>query len=104
MVPLGTNNLPLANSLGDGNAARNSERMAGYWNTDLSVMKRFPFGGSRRLTFRADALNAFNQDNYGGAPGTTIPNTFNNMSSPSFGQNTNNWGRRTVQLSLKVDW
>ena len=104
VVPLGTNNLPLANSLGDGNAPRNGERMAGFWNTDLSVMKRFRIGGSRRLTFRVDAFNVFNQDNYGGAPGTTIPNTFNNMSSPSFGQNTNNWGRRNVQLSLKADW
>jgi hypothetical protein len=64
-VPLGTNALPLANSLGNGNAPRNGERMAGFWNTDVSAMKRFSIGGARRLTFRVDALNAFNQDNYG---------------------------------------
>jgi hypothetical protein len=52
------------------------------WNTDINLMK----------------------EDYGGAQGTTIQTTFNNMSSPSFGQNTNNWGRRSLQMSLKVDW
>ncbi|MBI4264249.1 MAG: TonB-dependent receptor [Acidobacteria bacterium] len=104
VVPLGTNNLPLANSLGNGNAPRNSERMAGFWNTDLSLAKAFTIADTRRLFFRADVINVFNQDNYGGAPGTTIQTTFNNMSSPSFGQNTNNWGRREMSLSVKVTW
>jgi len=100
-VPLGTNGLPLANSLGNGNAPRNGERMPGYWNTDLGLMKRFDLPGTVRFTVRADAFNVFNQDNYGGAPGTTVPATFADMSSPSFGQNNNNWGRRIVQLSGK---
>jgi hypothetical protein len=104
VVPLGTNNLPLPNSLGNGNAPRNGERMAHVWNTDANVMKHFSIGGTRRLTFRVDALNTFNQDNFGGAQQTTIPTTFNNMSSPSFGQNTNNWGRRSLQMSVSVDW
>jgi hypothetical protein len=101
VVPLGTNNLPLANSLGDGNAGRNTERMAGFWNTDLALMKRFDLPGTVRFTVRLDAFNAFNQDNYGGAPNTTIQATFNNMSSPNFGVNLNNWGRRVLQLSGK---
>ena len=104
VVPLGTNNLPLANSLGDGNAPRNSERMAGFWNTDLSLMKRFDLPGTVRFTVRIDAFNAFNQDNYGGAPATTIQATFNNMSSPLFGINQNNWGRRVLQLSGKISF
>ena len=103
-VPLGTNNLPLANSLGDGNAPRNSERMAGFWNTDLALMKRFELPGTARFTVRIDAFNALNQDNYGGAPGTTIQGTFNNMSSPLFGNNQNNWGRRILQLSGKISF
>ncbi len=45
VVPLGTNGLPLANSLGNGNAPRNSERYAPAWLTDLSLMKRVSFGG-----------------------------------------------------------
>ena len=40
VTPLGTNNLPLANSLGNGSAPRNNERFSGFWNTDLSVLKR----------------------------------------------------------------
>src|SRR5262249_33866157 len=91
-VPLGTNNLPLQNSLGNGNAPRNSERGPGYWNTDLSILKRFSMG-DRQFHIRADMLNAFNQDNYGNPNG--------NMTSPSFGQNVNNWGRRTIVLSAK---
>ena len=102
VVPLGTSGLPLANSLGDGNAPRNSERYAPVWLTDLSLMKRVSLGG-RRVSFRVDAFNVFNQDDYGGARGTTIPAapTFNNMNSPSFGQNGLNWGRRSLQFSAK---
>ncbi len=95
-VPLGSNNLPLTNSLGDGNAPRNSERAAAFWNTDLALLKRFRLVGRSRFTVRIDALNAFNQDNY------AAPN--NNMSSTSFGQNTNNWGRRIIQLSGKISF
>ena len=92
-VPLGSNNLPLANSLGDGNAPRNSERGAAFWNTDLSLMKRFDLPGTVVFQVRVDAFNLFNQDNYG-AP-------VNNMTSTSFGLNTNNFGRRIVQLGGK---
>jgi len=96
VAPLGTNNLPLANALGDGNAPRNTERGAGFWNTDLSLMKRFGAGGDRRLLVRIDAFNVFNQDSYG--------NPVNLMTSASFGQNTNNWGRRILQLSGKISF
>jgi Carboxypeptidase regulatory-like domain/TonB dependent receptor len=93
-VPLGSNNLPLANSLGDGNAPRNSERGANWWNTDLALMKRFDLPGTVRFTVRVDAFNLFNQDNYG-AP-------VNNMTNTSFGlNNTNNFGRRIIQLGGK---
>jgi hypothetical protein len=94
-APLGTNNLPLANSIGDGTAPRNGERGPGFWNTDLSLMKRF-YIGQRQLMIRADAFNAFNQDAYG------IP--VGNMNSASFGQNLNNWGQRIVTLSAKFSF
>ena len=95
-APLGTNNLPLTNGLGNGNAPRNTERTASFWNTDLSLMKRFTLLGNRQLVVRGDAFNAFNQDSYG------LPNA--NMSSASFGINGNNWGRRVVTLSAKFIW
>jgi hypothetical protein len=92
-VPLGSNNLPLANSLGNGNAPRNSERGAVWWNTDLSLMKRFDLPGTVLFTVRVDAFNLFNQDNYG-AP-------VSSMNSTSFGLNTNDFGRRIIQLGGK---
>jgi hypothetical protein len=94
-TPLGNNNLPLTSALGDGNAPRNSERSAPTWNTDLSLLKRFPMG-RRQLLIRADVFNAFNQDSYG------IPVIV--MTSPSFGLNANDWGRRTITLSAKLVW
>ena len=100
-VPRGATGLPLANSLGNGNAPRNGERMPGYWNTDLGLMKRFDLPGVVRFIARVDAFNVLNQDNYGGAPGTTVPVSFTQMNSPAFGQNNNNWGRRIIQLSGK---
>jgi hypothetical protein len=109
VVPLGSNNLPLANSLGNGNAPRNNERFNGFWNTDLSLLKRFYILGNRQLIIRADAFNAFNQDNYGSS--TNISTAMTNMSSTSFGQNpggvsTNalGWGRRIITLSAKFSF
>lgn len=97
VVPLGLNGLPLANSLGNGNLGKNTLRAPGFWNTDLSVLKRFllPWGGESRHQFlvRADFLNAFNQDNYG--------RPVNNMNSTDFGKNLNNWGNRSITLSGK---
>lgn len=105
-VPLGTNNLPLANSLGDGSAPRNNERFAGFWNTDLSLLKRIRLG-ERQVMLRADAFNVFNQDNYGAS--TNLSTAMTNLSSPGFGQNpggtaANGWGRRIVTLSAKFVW
>lgn len=97
VTPLGTNGLPLANSqFHGGNAPRNSERGPGFWNTDMSLMKRFNLPGTAQFIARIDAFNTFNQDSYG--------NPVLNMASPSFGQNTNNWGRRTLQLGGKISF
>lgn len=92
-VPLGTNGLPLANSLGNGNLGKNTLRAPGFWNTDLSLAKKFKVLESRALILRVDLLNAFNQDNYG------IP--VNNMNNLGFGKNTNNWGNRSMTLGAK---
>jgi hypothetical protein len=93
-TPVGTNNLPLANSMAAGGSlGRNTERTAAWWQTDLSLLKRFYLWGDKQIVIRADAFNVFNQDDYG------LPTL--NMSSASFGQNTNNWGQRTVTLGAK---
>jgi hypothetical protein len=97
VTPLGSSGLPLANTQPNGgNAPRNGERGPGFWNTDLSLSKRFTFLSTRALTVRADAFNVLNQKNKG------TPE--NRMNNPSFGQNTNNWGRRSFQFSGKISF
>lgn len=97
LVPLGTNGLPLLNSLGNGNLGRNTLRAPGWFNWDLSFGRRFslPYGG-HTVFVRADFYNAFNQDNYG------VP--VNSMSNPAFGTNTNNWGNRSALLSARYSF
>ncbi len=99
LVPLGTNGLPLVNSLGNGNLGKNTFRAPGFYNSDLSLQKKFfmPWGENpHRLIFRADFVNAFNQDNYG--------RPINSLSNPDFGKNLNNWGNRTITLALKYSF
>ena len=94
-VPLGTNGRPLLYSLGNGNGLRNAERGAGFWNSDLSLLKRFDVSRTV-LTLRVDALNVFNQDSYA--------NPVANMNSTDFGKNLNNWGNRSITLSAKLSF
>jgi hypothetical protein len=95
VTPLGSNGLPLANTMPNGgNAPRNGERGPSYWNTDLSLSKRFTFLGDRAFIVRIDGFNVLNQDNKG-APEPR-------MNFASFGENTNNWGRRSFQFSGKI--
>lgn len=99
IVPLGTNGLPLVNSLGNGNLGKNTFRAPGFYNSDLSVRKEFAITGGEnphRLIFRADFLNAFNQDNYG--------RPVNSLNSADFGRNLNNWGNRSITLSAKYSF
>jgi hypothetical protein len=97
LVPLGTNGLPLLNSLGNGNLGRNTLRAPGWFNWDLSFGRRFslPYGG-HSLYVRLDLYNAFNQDNYG------VP--VNSMSNVAFGTNTNNWGNRSALMSARYSF
>jgi carboxypeptidase family protein len=93
LVPLGNNGLPLAFSFRNGNLGKNTLRAPGFWNSDLSLSKRIRILEGQVLVLRADLLNAFNQDNYGVA--------VNSLASPIFGQNTNNWGNRSMTLGVK---
>jgi hypothetical protein len=92
-VPLGANGRPLLYSLGHGTGQRNAERGAGFWNSDLSLLKRFEISRAI-LTLRVDALNVFNQDDYG--------NPVTNMNSTDLGKNLNNWGNRSLTFSAKL--
>ena len=97
VTPLGTNGLPLANTMPNGGSApRNGERGPGFWNTDLSLSKRFFFLSDHSFTLRIDGFNIFTQENKG-----TPVSAMNNV---DFGKNTNSWGRRSFQVSGKITW
>lgn len=62
-----------------GNTERNQFRAPSNWNTDLSIFRAFPFGGSgKRLEFRAEFFNLFNHPMWG------IP--VNDITSNNFGR------------------
>lgn len=96
VTTLGTNGLPIAFGLGNGNVGRNELRGPGFTNWDIALSKRFRLWGTHALAIRADFLNAFNQDGYG--------NPVSNMTSPDFGKNTNNWGNRSITLGASYQF
>lgn len=93
LVPRGSNGLPLAFSLGNGNLGRNTLRGPGFSNWDISIAKSFTLHETHKLVFRVDFFNAFNQDTYG--------NPVNNLNSPDFGRNLNNFGNRSITLGAR---
>ena len=80
-----------------GNSGRNILRTDSAQNFDLSVFRSFPLPKREgmRLTFRAEAFNAFNHPVFG-RPG-------NNLSNPNFGRVLSTANReRILQLGLKL--
>ena len=65
-----------------GNSPRNFLRGPGLFQVDLSLQKRFTFGGTRNVEFRWEAFNAFNRANLAN------PNTNLSAGSASFGRIT----------------
>ncbi len=93
IVPRGSNGLPLAFSLGNGNLGRDTYRGPAFNETDLSIQKNFIITESKRLIFRADFFNALKQRNFG------IPVV--SLNSADFGKNLSDAGRRAITLSGK---
>jgi len=80
-----------------GNSGYNILRGPSFWNWDITVGKNFPFGETRRVEFRADLLNAFNQVAFGN------PNT--QVDVPGAGTITStvtNTNPRLIQFGLKL--
>jgi hypothetical protein len=77
-----------------GNSPRNSVRGPGMINTDLSFIKRVPFGDSKALELRIECFNIFNRVNLG------VPVT--DLSSGSFGRiQSTATNARELQLGVK---
>jgi hypothetical protein len=66
-----------------GNVGRNVLRGPGQNNVDFSLIKRFPFGESKNIEFRAEFFNLFNHVNFA----NPISN-LNAVPSASINQNT----------------
>jgi hypothetical protein len=79
-----------------GRAGRNTLRGPGFRKTDVSFSKRFPFGNTKRLEFRAEIYNLFNNTNFG-LPG-------GNISNPTAGVITTADEARSMQFGAKFVW
>jgi hypothetical protein len=78
-----------------GNAGRNILRGPKFVNTDLSLMKRVPVGGTTNVEFRLEIYNLFNTVNYG------TPNT--QFGSANFGRISSTSGNmRQMQIGARV--
>jgi hypothetical protein len=66
-----------------GNLGRNTLRGPGLFQVDLALQRRFRFGGSRNLEIRAEAFNAFNNQNLAN-PNTNLSSgvAFGRITSP----------------------
>jgi Carboxypeptidase regulatory-like domain/TonB-dependent Receptor Plug Domain len=88
-----------------GSSGRNTFRGPGFFNTDLSLVKRFRVAGERVfVTFRAEAYNLFNTVNFN-PPSVNLqtPQTFGVISSTPTGA-ANQSGARILQGALRLDF
>ncbi|MGH9658855.1 MAG: TonB-dependent receptor, partial [Bryobacteraceae bacterium] len=83
-----------------GSAGRNTFRGPRYFNTDLSIVKRFRVREGHSVVFRAEMYNLFNNVNFGLAAAAM------NLSTPqSFGRSSQTVGNaRIMQAALRYDF
>ncbi|MCX6608443.1 MAG: TonB-dependent receptor [Acidobacteria bacterium] len=87
-----------------GNSGRNTFRGPGFFNTDVSIVKRFRLREKMFITFRAEAYNALNTVNFV-APSINLqtPQTFGVISATPVGA-SNQSGARILQGALRFDF
>ena len=86
-----------------GNSGRNSFRGPGFFNMDVSLVKRIPVTDRMRFTFRAEMYNALNHANFAN-PGASIvtPATFGRISATV--TTSSGTGARVAQMALRFDF
>ncbi len=70
----------------------------GFWNIDLSLIKRTKIRESLNLEFRAEAFNAFNHTNF------FVSNENNDINTTTFGRLTTTFDPRILQFALKLNF
>lgn len=68
----------------------------GFWNVDLSLIKRTQLKERLNLEFRAEAFNAFNHTNF------FVAAENNDINSTTFGRLTQTFDPRILQLSMQL--
>ena len=98
-----------------GNVGRNVLRGPGQNNVDFSVIKRFPFGESRNIEFRAEFFNLFNHVNLANpisnfnavlsSGGSIDTNTGRIINPGDFGRVTSTSNNpRLIQVAVKINF
>ena len=77
-----------------GNSHRRFFHGPGINNTDLALLRQFPFGEKLKVQFRAEAFNVFNHAQFGNPTGNSL--------SGSFGVVTGANDPRIMQIALKA--
>ncbi len=70
----------------------------GFWNVDMSLIKRTKIKESLNLEFRAEAFNVFNHTNF------FVSNEGNDINSTTFGRLTTTFDPRILQFALKLNF
>jgi hypothetical protein len=79
-----------------GSLGRNAFYGPGSFNSDLGLFKNLQFGETRKLQFRAEFFNAFNQTHLNPPVAALV--------SPAFGQIASASDPRLIQFALKFIW
>jgi hypothetical protein len=70
----------------------------GFWNVDMSLIKRTKLKESLNIEFRAEAFNLFNHTNF------FVSNEANDINSTTFGRLTTTFDPRILQFALRVNF
>src|SRR6266851_3795041 len=89
----------------NGNLGRNAFTIPGFFQWDMRVSKRIPFGERLKLDLIADAFNLFNRTNIAAVNQLCDPGSFAQPNTTCFaGQPTASYDARQFQFALKVSW
>ena len=111
-----SNGTAIANASGTdiGNVGRNVLRGPRQGNVDISVIKRFPVGESKKVELRAEFFNLFNQVNFANPLGNfnAVPGIDSNTGQIINSDDLGDFGRinstsnnpRLIQLVLKLNF
>ena len=76
----------------------------GYLNWDITFAKNIPIGGNRRIQFRGELYNAFNNVQFATVNTGAVFNAAGQQVNAEFGQYTAARDARRVQFTLRIDF